>query len=229
MYRTYATEDALLIPDHLWSQMTPEQQELVKETITGQRNRGKCITCPHCQGRINVLLAVEITATDIPAPRPAVTSLPPQGVGRLPKHYQNMLDAAKASGLYAHFLAALQEQNPQSKIQDADVVFCKYWTEVQPVHLTARQSDLLWTSYGQRVEVWGVHGVYTIVQGDEVKAFVPQRFLKSSVGHNKFTFSVAPQFETWVKGPYGYVPIESRGFASELRRQNIGKFGVLVQ
>lgn len=217
-----------LIPDRLWEQMTPDEQGLVRETIKGNRLRSKRISCPHCHNEMNVCLAVEITATDIPTPV-APATLPPLGTGRLPKQYAEMLDAAKASGLLTHFLEALREQNPTSKPSEVDILFCKYWTQLVPLHLTSRQRDLLWNIYGQDAEVWSAHGVLTVVVGDLVTAFVPQRFLKSSVGHHRFQIAVAPQFEAWVKGPYGYVPMEARGFAAELRRQNIGKFGVLVQ
>lgn len=218
----------VLIPERLWIQMTPEEQELVSETMKGNRKSGKRIVCPHCRELIQVTFAVDITGADIPT-LPAAPLLPAPGVGRLPTQYQAMLDAAKASGLYTHFLAALHDQNPSSKPVEADVLFCRYWPDVAPVHLTGRQNDLLCTAYGSHATVWGAYGVYVIVVDGLVVAFVPQRLLKSSVGTHRFQLNVQPQFDAWVKGPYGYVPLEARGFATELRRQNIGKFGALVQ
>lgn len=218
----------MLIPDRLWAQMTEEEQDLAKDVVKGLRNRGRKFKCPHCDCELSVALAVDITAVELATPAQAPV-LPRPGTGKLPTHYQQMLDAAKASELFEHFRQALWEQQPSTKGADLDIVFCKYWNEIAPLNLTRNQLHRLLDHYGQSAEIWAAHGVIAVVRAGVIVAFLPQRFTKPAVGIRGFQMETVPQLESWVKGPYGYVPEGARGFAAELRRQNIGKFGLLVQ
>lgn len=216
-----------LIPERLLEQMTPDEQETARRFIQGIKTRSSQLQCPHCLGIMQVEIGVDLRAVDVPTPK--AKYVPPPDLDRVPRHYRQMIEASKASGLFDQFAGALKEEKLAQVPRDIDVFFCRFWDLSAPVHLTARQRDLVQTHYGQGAVAWGANGVLMILRQGLVVAFVPQRFLRAAVGHGKFQMSVVPQFEQWVKGPFGYVPADARGFAAELSRQNIGKFGVLVQ
>lgn len=216
-----------LIPEHLYQQMSEDERERVKAFIRGAKSSCGTFPCPHCGGTVQISVRTEIDRIEAPdAPK---VKLPPLAANRLPAQYQALVDAAKANGLLEHFKQAMLIQNPQCEKSDFEVMFCRFWPKLEPVHLTARQNLTIFEHYGNGAEVWGHGGVYVIVMDGLVHAFMPQKLLKTSVSAARFQLDVKPQLDLWVKGPYGYVPMEARGFASELRRQNVGKFGALVQ
>jgi hypothetical protein len=222
-----------LIPERLWTQMSTDEQQLVRDTMAGMRTRAKQVTCPHCAKAFRISVSYTIQPGP-PSPEDEVLST--TVTEALKPSYSakdaELVDSAKRCGLFDAFAHAAREERQFSGVpHDLEDFFLRFWQRLARVDVP-RVALAAWiTEFGGRIEVWGADGVLAILSNGEIKAFVPNRYVRSS-GTTTMAKPQTPRaanFERWTKSKFGYVPVGSDHFAAALRQRNMGLFGRSVQ
>lgn len=221
-----------LIPEHLWAQLTVEEQTAIQDTMKGLRRRGRVITCPHCAGEVHIMV-------DMVARKPqddANTSPTPPQIPKRTEIDARFLEAAGASGLLTAFEEAIREERALAGIPtDIPGFFLTFWSLAEPVKIPMIAKASWQMEFDAPVESYGANGIVAILAGGQLRAFVPNRFLHVARaalipgGGRRPAISTAPLLERWVKGRFGYVPAEGGAFGQQMKQRSKGGFGRIVQ
>ena len=221
----------MLIPDHLWAQMTEDEQRLVKETMQGLRRRGREITCPHCAKTIRILTTLSARAYDEDEPLDQETPTPPPAPRSVID--QRVLEAVRASGLLDAFAHTVRAEKEFSGVPaDLDSFFLLFVRSLTPTKVSAITLATWIQEFGGFIEVWQAHGILAVISDGALVAFVPNRYTEptpiTGTGPRP-KVSTTANFERWTKSKFGYVPVGARHFGEALKQRNVGKFGGIVQ
>lgn len=219
-----------LVPERLWAQMTEGEQQLVRETVRGQRRSSRMVICPHCEKELRVWVELRAALPDADEPAPGFeTSM------RFTPAEQKFLEAASAVGLLKAFEAAVHEERPGDSIpKDMQKFFLTFWKLIAPVSVPPVARACWQVEFNGPIETYGSNGIIAILCGGVLKAFVPNRYLHTvRLPHagpgRRPAIPTTELLERWVKGRFGYVPAEAGSFGAAMRQRNKGEFGRLVQ
>lgn len=208
--------------------MTEAEQQLVRETVAGLRVRGKEVTCPHCSKQIH--LGVQLFVKPFPEDDHVQQDVAPPHPPAYSAKEAELLDTAKRCGLFDAFSHAAREERAFAGVPgDMDGFFLLFWRTIGRVEVPRIALAAWIAEFDGRIEVFGSNGVLAIVSDGDIKAFIPNRYVRRSLTDKGPQIPATVQFEQWVKSKFGYVPVGAGHFASALRQSNIGGFGRLVQ
>src|SRR6185503_7111970 len=105
----------MLVPDRVWALLTEDEQELIRQTINGERRKGREIICPHCEKIIKISTLVSVRAADgldheTPKTPKAASSEPIRAKDEI------LIEAAKESGLFDAFSRAVIAEKEHSGV-----------------------------------------------------------------------------------------------------------------
>lgn len=217
----------MLIPERLLAQMTTEERDALDAYIDGARNN-VAVACPACAHEFEVRLRVKV------AVHSRTERARSDGPPRPETENDRLLYAAEHSGLLAAFHATVDRLKPSCRPTDVRAYFL-LWTqkkgEVPPIGpraIAALREALGNDGY---LELWQWGGIVGVVLDRHLRMFVPYDYLKGFTGGDRLKMRLPAQdaLVAWVRGRFGYVPIDTPLFQESMQERSVGGFARLTQ
>jgi hypothetical protein len=220
----------MLIPDRLWPLMTEEEQALVRAVVKDGARHAVDVVCPECAHAfaVRLMLTAKIHSTDIAhsdprSPEPMKPETPDD----------RLLDAAERSGILAAFATTCERLKAGNRPKDIRTFFLNWIHRRQryqgnpppPIAVLLREALDEQNAY---FELWQANGVVGVVTHDLLRMFVPYDYIKGFSGGG-LKISTESELKVWVRGRFGYVPVDTPVFQAALRERSIGEFARLNQ
>jgi hypothetical protein len=215
-----------LIPERLWAQLTDEEKAVHRAVLDGAAH-SVAVACPSCQHAFEVRLKLTAKVHSQAAIRPPEAVTPPV----TPE--DRVLDAAERSGVFDAFRAACERLRASNRPTDFRRYFVMWVAKRDTVQVPAASLAVLREDIGDRgyIELWQWGGIAGVVVDRHLRMFVPYDYLKGLSGGEALPMRLpaTQPLTTWVRGRFGYVPVEARGFQEALQERSIGGFARLTQ
>lgn len=215
-----------LIPERLWVLMTEAERAEHRAFLDGA-GHSVAVACPACAHEFAVKLKVGVKLYAVTAAVPKEDLTQPQ------RPEDRLLDAAERSGVFDVFRAACERLKIGNRPTDIRRYFLNWSEKKDSVRVPAAALAVLREEIGEEgyIELWQWGGVVGVVVERSLRMFVPYDYLKGLSGGEllQARLPALQPLTAWVRGRFGYVPIEAQGFQEALRERSIGGFARLNQ
>lgn len=212
-----------LIPERVWALLTDEEKAAHRAFLDGA-GHAVAVACPACQHafEVRLKLSAKVHSRAALAPRAALT--------RPETPQDRLLAAAEQSGVLDAFRQACEKLKATNRPTDIRAYFVQ-WAEKKalvapgPAALAALRTEVP-TGY---LELWQWGGVVGVAADQQLWLFVPYDYVKGLSGGAvlQMRLPAVSQLQVWVRGRFGYVPAEARGFQEALQERSFGGFARL--
>lgn len=215
-----------LVPDRLWELMTEEERSVHRAFLDGAAH-AVGVTCPACEHEFEVRLKLTAKIYGL------ATATPKEALTPRRRPEDHLLDAAEQSGVFDVFRVACERLKVGNRPSDIRRYFVMWAEKKDLVQAPASSLAILREEVGEEgyIELWQWGGVVGVVVDRNLLMFVPYDYLKGLSGGDllQMRLPALQPLTTWVRGRFGYVPIDAQGFQNALRERSIGGFARLNQ
>jgi len=228
-----------LIPERLMALMTDEEKQAVAAIVDGWRFQ-PCAECPACGTRLG--FKVRITTSAVALDTQTVTeSQSPINRGEkwmeaLNESERRIITEAEHAGLLNAFKQAVIDEKGSLAPGNMRKFLMEFLRSARSAIVPRFVLEEYLDVFGPaRLDFYSSQGIFAVTADGVTRAFFPKsrfagRGKKPSVaGAMPMQFRTEARMTEWIRGRFGYVPVDVKVFSQALGQPSVGAFGKLVQ